>query len=807
MKQLFTLLLLFVIAISATPTIESFQNGYDGLGIKPVIGSYKNNLHDDKGLWINNYMDTTYTSHRLTYFDYESFKTVTTQNSNLQYDTTLIWYELYNCEELLLQTSELDRYQLYRPATDECFTFNGFAGTTYSLTSPKKANDTSYWFSIYSGSGRDSLLNYDLVSESWAVYDTSNSTTHMNNITDLFTDSHGNLWVTHRFTSPKVYSAISRLNSSGEWYAYYGNRTSYDPISGTWVTSDTVFTDFKTTINDIVTEDSSGNVWFANYGVITRFDGEKFYNYEYDTTAYTATEYSSVFEDIIISPNNDSVWFSGDVAMAVWDGDTLLYYNRNYSFPHLDNAYKFIDNNGDKWIDTTDWREESDDYPTKHAVYDGNSWFFLDTCSWWDSVIEDNMRWAYAYNPNGGFWFRRSYRNSDSIPYNTLFYVDRSGYKEYNFYNTGLTNDTISAIASTNEYHYFAHNFGVSYRSRADSSWNCWSIDDFVGTNNFLIDSISAMSVDQSDNVWVGTNSTYSEVPLAKYDGVQWRYFDTTQIHSSQITSVTTNESSVWIGSEKGVTLFNGTEWTLFDTIPSVKAVSTSANGTLFCATDSGAWRYDGSWTNLVSGAFTSVAVDTHGVAWFALVDKGVVTVTDNRVDTITTENSSLASNMIYTITADQFGNIWAGSPFGVSKWDGTNWSLIDSSNSALQANDITSIAIDRDGSKWFGTKHNGIAHLRDDDSLAVAIHDSPVTTTSVASSLRMIGDQLQLTVSESGSATVQLFDLRGRLVFDQRWESLAAGMNVVQLGDLGHGCYIARFSVGDLVGAVRVVR
>ncbi len=46
----------------------------------------------------------------------------------------------------------------------------------------------------------------------------------------------------------------------------------------------------------------------------------------------------------------------------------------------------------------------------------------------------------------------------------------------------------------------------------------------------------------------------------------------------------------------------------------------------------------------------------------------------------------------------------------GLAKFDGTNWTVYNTSNSGLPDNYVSSIAIDGSGNKWIGTWHGGLA-------------------------------------------------------------------------------------------------
>jgi ligand-binding sensor domain-containing protein len=63
----------------------------------------------------------------------------------------------------------------------------------------------------------------------------------------------------------------------------------------------------------------------------------------------------------------------------------------------------------------------------------------------------------------------------------------------------------------------------------------------------------------------------------------------------------------------------------------------------------------------------------------------------------------------VNTIAKDLSGNIWFGTPKGISKMHDNEWENFTTEN-GLVSNRINTIAVDLDGSVWVGTD-NGISH------------------------------------------------------------------------------------------------
>jgi ligand-binding sensor domain-containing protein len=69
------------------------------------------------------------------------------------------------------------------------------------------------------------------------------------------------------------------------------------------------------------------------------------------------------------------------------------------------------------------------------------------------------------------------------------------------------------------------------------------------------------------------------------------------------------------------------------------------------------------------------------------------------------TSSSGLPYNNVNAIVVDEQGNKWIGTSIGgLAKFDGVNWTVYNTSNSGLPSNFVYTIAIDGQGNKWIGT-------------------------------------------------------------------------------------------------------
>jgi ligand-binding sensor domain-containing protein len=99
------------------------------------------------------------------------------------------------------------------------------------------------------------------------------------------------------------------------------------------------------------------------------------------------------------------------------------------------------------------------------------------------------------------------------------------------------------------------------------------------------------------------------------------------------------------------------------------------------------------------------MAVDIYGNTWIATMHGGLAKFDGTNWTIYNSSNSGLPNNSVLSIAIDGDGNKWIGTyEGGFVKFDGTNWITYNISNSGLPDNTVVSIAIDGNGNKWIGT-------------------------------------------------------------------------------------------------------
>ena len=214
--------------------------------------------------------------------------------------------------------------------------------------------------------------------------------------------------------------------------------------------------------------------------------------------------------------------------------------------------------------------------------------------------------------------------------------------------------------------------------------------------------SINTISVIDS-NVFIGTDNGYSVVRSS--GSVELFLSAFTGLSGDTVSSfVMDTLNRLWIGTEEGVSVKTGLNWQLLTSavLPSNKVSAMTA---------------------LTSGKI-GVATDL-GVAIVEQSSNGTYSAT-----TYTKQNTSngLLNNNVTAILEDSSENLWVGTQFGISKFDGTTWTKYTVSNTTgLASNDIRGFSETPDGSILVATAFGltefdtagGVTHLYSANGLA----------------------------------------------------------------------------------------
>lgn len=127
---------------------------------------------------------------------------------------------------------------------------------------------------------------------------------------------------------------------------------------------------------------------------------------------------------------------------------------------------------------------------------------------------------------------------------------------------------------------------------------------------------------------------------------------------------------------------------------------------TLFCGSvRSQAWEvFDMATAGFPSDNVTDIVQDSQGIIW-AATSWGLCRYDGAEWTVLQSGSSGLPDNVIRALAIDSLDRLWIGTQLhGVVVYDGIDWSAFDTGNSPLPDNEINSLAVDYRGWAWIGT-------------------------------------------------------------------------------------------------------
>lgn len=670
------------------------------------------------------------------------------------------------------------------------------------------APDSSYWIETWDRG----VVHYD--HGEWKLWDSSNSTLYMNYVKELNFRNDGSVWMTWN-SSAGGKGAVSVYNN-GEW-EYYNKDNSVLPSN---CISDIEFLD-------------NGDIWMAlgcddggplivGGGVVqiqdtnwTSFDPTVLFGAEYPNTQSVYLNENSLpsFAANGMERSYDNgTWISSEYPPRYPEGILLDSVDDDVDRTYTDTSssnvwYKMVVD----VVDEAGAKVEKDDGYKYYNAETGAVTHFKE-----DSIgMPINSAYISGIRQDS-VWFecRNSYYKATG---EILLYDLKSQKFTYMNGAYSVISDSVNSVTvSPDGVKYFFTSAGLSTLDN-EKKWGAKLQTEFIYTP-------SAIAWHSDGTLFLATDGTSEKegIQIIKGDSLKIITSDSGLV-STEIHDIELYEEQIWVASRNHISRFDGTDWlhwntsTLFDGVTYARALAIENDSSIWLATSSGAAYYDGKkWSifntgnsDIPANYLSDVVIDDSGTIWFSTLNSGVVSYSNSIWTSYNTESSILPSNDIRKIYSDPYNNIWAlGNSlygFGAAKFNGVEWRVYTSDNSDLPSNKITAVAFDKDGSKWFSTKAHGVAHLIDDQ---IPVNSSVISVADLRSGMKVLGDNLQLTLAGRSAVKLNIYDLRGRLLVHRNLGELDAGVHEISPGkDLARGCYIARITAGDLVQSVRVVR
>jgi hypothetical protein len=190
----------------------------------------------------------------------------------------------------------------------------------------------------------------------------------------------------------------------------------------------------------------------------------------------------------------------------------------------------------------------------------------------------------------------------------------------------------------------------------------------------------SAFVIDNNGNKWIGLNyGNANSFQLIRYNGTQWDTFSVFNAisASNKVNALAVDaNNNIWIGHNFGLTKYNGTSFTTYNT----------------------------SNSGIVSDTVISLACGNSNV--YAGSYKGLSVYNGTNFTNYNTTNG-MNNNTVNCITVENANAIWLGNPNGLDKFNGSSFTF----NYVVPGNtaDVVNIIyIDAQNNKWIGTNAHG---------------------------------------------------------------------------------------------------
>jgi len=234
----------------------------------------------------------------------------------------------------------------------------------------------------------------------------------------------------------------------------------------------------------------------------------------------------------------------------------------------------------------------------------------------------------------------------------------------------------------------------------------------------------SEIMIDDYQNVWIGTSST----GLLKFNGVNWTVYDqaTSGLPHNDVSSVAVDTSGIiWVGTQGGglARLDTNENWEVFtmansglpaDEVFAIaidndnnKWISThkhpiGGGQTALAVFDEVTWVVYTEEETGFPAFFTDIFIDNSNVTWLSMNTIGLSKFDGTDWTLYNSSNSSLPDNGIRSVSSDQEDNKWIVAGIsGLVKYDGMDFNTFNDTNSGLIYSGVADLAIDNNGAKW----------------------------------------------------------------------------------------------------------
>lgn len=577
------------------------------------------------------------------------------------------------------------------------------------------------------------------------------------------------------------------------WIGTLGGLSRYDGNTFTNFTVRDGMTD--NTVNALAT-DKHGNIWLGTRKGISKYDGKKFQHFVFNSPENPAANAVSNVE----LASDGSIWcIAGGKLYTIKDGKSSSYTlpNKNVTVTAVlpvDKQLWVACNNGtiykqqnNQWDSMAFNEPQLNGIPTAFSLFrDSRNRMWVTTNGGLYNIVDNKITIAklkstslYALPPilsitedrQKNIWLGTSsgaFRLNDS----SLVYCNKKNGLTDNIINRMLTDKEGNVWMATDGrglYRFSGAQFSVLDETAGLPSAQIMSIAAkggkvYLGTFDaglFVYENgqvrtipiplqpmtaITAIYINSTNEIWLGTRNR----GLWKYNGSGFKQYTTPTIASNLVTNIyKDNEGRLWIGTGNGATYYRQDSFHNVNINTVVQDIVSIGTDSIVFATTDGLQLYHNDETvklptNGAADSSSPQCLMTRGrELWIGSSDNGIICYNmDSKKTTVINKNNGLKSDFIYNIIADDTGNVWVGTGFGIHKISTLRGKYKvqfygkEQGITGMESNH-NAVFKAEDGSIWFGTTNGAVRYNPKSKSV------TPLPTSIVLQSVKVFGENI----------------------------------------------------------------
>lgn len=211
-----------------------------------------------------------------------------------------------------------------------------------------------------------------------------------------------------------------------------------------------------------------------------------------------------------------------------------------------------------------------------------------------------------------------------------------------------------------------------------------------------------------------GPLSTLDTCVISVRGRIGWRVFtkENSPLPSNEVRSIMIDRNDVaWIGTDAGLTRFDGTEWKTYDRYNSnlinngIDAITEDSSGGIYAALWEGLVEFkNGNWKTMLPHKVISVATDRNGDIWCS-GEEGIYQYKGSELKVFTVDSDVLSNS--WSMTFDKNNALWMSAWHDgayISRFDGTYWTHINLAEFGTSMSNKCQIVTDLNGDVWAAT-------------------------------------------------------------------------------------------------------